>query len=71
MFRLGDFYEMFDDDAQTAARELDLVLTRAARLKVSACRCAACHITPSRATSPGWSERGYHVAVVEQVGRAG
>ena len=27
-FRLGDFYETFDGDAETAARELDLVLTR-------------------------------------------
>jgi len=26
-FRLGDFYEMFGDDARTASRELDLVLT--------------------------------------------
>ncbi len=26
-FRLGDFYEMFDDDARLAARELDLALT--------------------------------------------
>ena len=26
-FRLGDFYETFDDDAATVARELDLVLT--------------------------------------------
>ena len=26
-FRLGDFYETFDDDAEVAARELDLVLT--------------------------------------------
>ena len=26
-FRLGDFYEMFDEDAKTAARELDLTLT--------------------------------------------
>ena len=26
-FRLGDFYEMFDDDARTASRELDLALT--------------------------------------------
>ncbi len=26
-FRLGDFYETFDDDAQVAATELDLVLT--------------------------------------------
>ncbi|MGE5381092.1 MAG: DNA mismatch repair protein MutS [Methylocystaceae bacterium] len=27
MFRLGDFYELFFDDARTAARELDIVLT--------------------------------------------
>jgi DNA mismatch repair protein MutS len=26
-FRLGDFYETFDEDAEIAARELDLVLT--------------------------------------------
>ena len=26
-FRLGDFYEMFNEDAKTAARELDLTLT--------------------------------------------
>ena len=26
-FRLGDFYEMFDDDAKTASKELDLTLT--------------------------------------------
>jgi DNA mismatch repair protein MutS len=27
LFRLGDFYETFDEDAELAARELDLVLT--------------------------------------------
>ena len=26
-FRLGDFYEMFDEDAKTAAAELNLTLT--------------------------------------------
>ena len=26
-FRLGDFYEMFDEDARVASRELDLALT--------------------------------------------
>ena len=26
-FRLGDFYEMFDEDARIASRELDLTLT--------------------------------------------
>ncbi len=32
-FRLGDFYEMFDDDARTASRELDLTLTTRDRNK--------------------------------------
>ena len=27
MYRLGDFYEMFFDDAKTVSRELDLTLT--------------------------------------------
>ena len=26
-FRLGDFYETFDEDAETISRELDIVLT--------------------------------------------
>ena len=32
-FRLGDFYEMFDEDARLAARELDLTLTTRDRNK--------------------------------------
>ncbi len=32
-FRLGDFYEMFDEDAKLAARELDLTLTTRDRNK--------------------------------------
>ena len=28
LFRLGDFYETFDDDAKTVARDLEIVLTR-------------------------------------------
>lgn len=32
-FRLGDFYEMFDDDARLASKELDLVLTTRDRKK--------------------------------------
>ena len=27
-FRLGDFYETFDEDAELTARELDIVLTQ-------------------------------------------
>ena len=32
-FRLGDFYEMFDEDARTASKELDLTLTTRDRNK--------------------------------------
>ena len=32
-FRLGDFYEMFNEDAITAAKELDLTLTTRDRSK--------------------------------------
>ncbi len=32
-FRLGDFYEMFDDDARLASKELDLTLTTRDRAK--------------------------------------
>ncbi|HEY7350351.1 MAG TPA: DNA mismatch repair protein MutS [Ktedonobacterales bacterium] len=28
LFRMGDFYELFDEDAQIASRELEIVLTR-------------------------------------------
>ena len=32
-FRLGDFYELFDEDARVASRELDLTLTTRDRYK--------------------------------------
>ena len=32
-FRLGDFYEMFDEDARLASKELDLTLTSRDRSK--------------------------------------
>ena len=38
MYRLGDFYEMFFEDAKTASRELDLTLTgRDCGQKVACC----------------------------------
>ena len=43
-YRLGDFYEMFFEDAELASRELDLSL-------ISAPPCAACPITAARRIS--------------------
>lgn len=66
-FRLGDFYEMFFDDAKTASRELELVLTgRDCGLKERAPMCGI----PFHASS-GYISRlvakGYKVAICEQV----
>ena len=56
-FRLGDFYEMFEDDARLASKELDLTLTSRDHSTQSRRRsespCAACPTTPVRPTSPG------------------
>ncbi len=68
MFRLGDFYEMFDEDAEIAARELDLVLTSRPFSKEQ--RAPMCGV-PHHAVDGYIAkliEKGYHVAVVEQVG---
>ena len=53
-FRLGDFYEMFFDDAVTGAKELDLALTTRDRNKPPEERTPMCGVptTPSGATSP-------------------
>ena len=57
-FRLGDFYEMFAEDAKLASRELDLTLTtrdhgKHASPPRSGSPCAASPTTPARPTSPG------------------
>ncbi len=66
-FRLGDFYEMFFEDAEIASRELDLTLT--SRNKNSADRVPLCGV-PYHAAS-GYISRliakGYKVAICDQV----
>lgn len=68
MFRMGDFYEMFDDDAEVAARELDITLTARSKGKTSD--------KIPMAGVPHHSvdgyiakliEKGYHVAVCDQI----
>ena len=60
-FRLGDFYEMFDEDAKVAAEELNLTLTTRDRNKPleEAPPCAGCPTTLPRPTSPGSLPKGY------------
>jgi DNA mismatch repair protein MutS len=67
-FRLGDFYETFDQDAEITARELDIVLT--SRNVAKGVRIPMAGIPHHAAESylARLIERGYHVAICEQVG---
>ena len=67
-FRLGDFYETFDEDAEITARELDIVLT--SRPIGNGVRAPLAGI-PYHAVENYLArliEKGYHVAICEQVG---
>jgi len=71
LFRLGDFYELFFDDAVTAARELEITLT--ARNKEKGQPIPMCGV-PYHA-SEGYIARliqkGYRVAICDQMEEAG
>ena len=66
-FRLGDFYEMFFDDAKTASKELDLVLT--GRDCGQEERAPMCGVPFHSADSyiAKLVSRGYKVAICEQL----
>ncbi len=67
-FRLGDFYEMFSDDALLASRELDLTLTTRDRAKPEDERTPMCGVPYH--SCDGYIARliakGYKVAICEQ-----
>jgi len=67
LFRLGDFYELFEEDARIASRELQLVLT--SRSFSKDVRLPMCGVPHHSVTSyiARLIERGYKVAVVEQL----
>ena len=68
-FRLGDFYEMFDDDAKTAARELDLTLTTRDRGKPKEEQTPMCGV-PYHSVDAYIArlvQKGYKVAICEQM----
>jgi DNA mismatch repair protein MutS len=67
LFRLGDFYELFFDDAVTAARELEITLT--SRNKEKGAVIPMCGV-PYHAAEGYISrllQRGYRVAICEQM----
>jgi len=67
MYRMGDFYEMFFEDAEVAARELQIALT--SRDKTSETPVPMCGV-PHHALATYVSqllEKGYKVAICDQV----
>lgn len=71
LFRLGDFYELFYDDAVTAARELEITLT--ARNKERGEPVPMCGVPFHSADGyiTRLIQRGYRVAICEQMEEAG
>ena len=68
-FRLGDFYEMFQEDAKIASRELDLTLTTRDRSKEKEDQVPMCGVPyhSSEAYIARLVAKGYKVAICEQM----
>ena len=67
MFRMGDFYEMFGDDAVTASRELEIVLTsRSQGYAASIPMCGVPHHAAERYVAR-LIAKGYRVAICDQL----
>ena len=62
LFRLGDFYEAFEDDAILLAKELELVLTKRQETPMAGIPAHTCEAYIDRLVS-----KGYRVAVAEQM----
>lgn len=67
-FRLGDFYETFDQDAEITSRELDIVLTSKPVGKGQRVPLAGIPYHAVENYLARMIEKGYHVAICEQVG---
>jgi DNA mismatch repair protein MutS len=67
-FRLGDFYETFDQDAEITSRELDIVLTSRNVAKGTRIPMAGIPYHAVENYLARLIDRGYHVAICEQVG---
>jgi DNA mismatch repair protein MutS len=68
LFRLGDFYETFDQDAEITSRELDIVLTSRPIGKGLRAPLAGIPYHAIENYLARLIEKGYHVAICEQIG---
>lgn len=69
-FRLGDFYETFDADAEVAARELNITLTSRPVGKNTRVPLAGIPYHAADSYIAVLLRKGYHVAICEQMGEA-
>ena len=69
-FRLGDFYELFNDDAITASRELNLTLTHRAGGKAGASSTMPMCGVPFHSVDSYLAKlikKGYKIAICDQM----
>src|SRR5271169_216288 len=71
MFRLGDFYELFFEDAVVAARELEITLTSRNKEKGTAIPMCGVPYHAAEGYIAKLIGRGYRVAICDQVEEAG
>ena len=67
LFRLGDFYETFDEDARLASRELDIVLTTKSMGKNTKVPLAGIPAHSLESYLARLIKKGYKVAICEQL----
>jgi DNA mismatch repair protein MutS len=70
-FRLGDFYELFYEDAVTAARELEITLTSRNKEKGDAIPMCGVPYHSAEGYIARLIQKGYRVAICEQMEEAG
>src|SRR5271157_2377285 len=71
MFRLGDFYELFFDDAVTAAKELEITLTARNKEKGQAIPMCGVPYHAAEGYLTRLIQKGYRVAICEQMEQPG
>ncbi len=70
MFRLGDFYELFYEDAVTAARELEITLTSRNKEKGQAIPMCGVPYHAAEGYLARLIQKGYRVAICDQMEEA-